>query len=396
MAAIQNIEGVELSSSSSNSRYGKRDDSVVIKLQSKANISCKFTSNVFQAAPVIIAKKHILNGGNKEKIFLINAGNANAATGKKGKIDSEKLIEDVSTLLNVSKENILPFSTGVVGELLDTKKLTQAFKKCTNQLGKNSWEDFANAIMTTDTRHKVVKKEFKLGSQKINVIGVAKGVGMIEPNMATTLSFIFTDLKLSKIQLKKLHRDICDQTFNAISIDGDQSPSDSSIFATTSKKKSDFKKYHKKIKNNFFEVFRELAEKMVLDGEGATKLIKIKVSGLSSYKASKKVALKVANSPLVKTAAYGEDPNWGRIITAAGNADEKEFDMKNLSLKIGGHPVLVNGNLSPKYSEAKGKKEFRKKTINIEINLGKSKQSALVMTSDLSPEYISINSDYRS
>ena len=137
----------------------------------------------------------------------------------------------------------------MVGELLDTKKLTQAFKKCTNQLGKNSWEDFANAIMTTDTRHKVVKKEFKLGSQKINVIGVAKGVGMIEPNMATTLSFIFTDLKLSKIQLKKLHRDICDQTFNAISIDGDQSPSDSSIFATTSKKKSDFKKYHKKIKN---------------------------------------------------------------------------------------------------------------------------------------------------
>ena len=327
---------------------------------------------------------------------MVNAGNANAATGKKGKKDSEKLIEDVSTLLNVSKDNILPFSTGVVGELLDTKKLSQAFKKCTNQLGKNSWEDFANAIMTTDTRHKVVKKEFKLGNQKINVIGVAKGVGMIEPNMATTLSFIFTDLKLSKIQLKKLHRDVCDQTFNAISIDGDQSPSDSSIFATTSKKKSDFKKYHKKIKNNFFEVFRELAEKMVLDGEGATKLIKIKVSGLSSYKASKKVALKVANSPLVKTAAYGEDPNWGRIITAAGNADEKEFDMKNLSLKIGGHPVLVNGNLSPKYSEAKGKKEFRKKTINIEINLGKSKQSALVMTSDLSPEYISINSDYRS
>ena len=284
----------------------------------------------------------------------------------------------------------------MVGELLDTKKLSQAFKKCTNQLGKNSWKDFANAIMTTDTKHKIVKREFALGNQKVNVIGVAKGVGMIEPNMATTLSFVFTDLKLSKIQLKKLHKDICDQTFNAISIDGDQSPSDSSIFATTSEKKSDIKKYHKKIKNNFFEVFRELAEKLVLDGEGATKLIKIKVSGLSSYKASKKVALKVANSPLVKTAAYGEDPNWGRIITAAGNADEKKFDMKNLSLKIGGHPVLVNGNLSPKYSEAKGKKEFRKKTINIEINLGKSKQSALVMTSDLSPEYISINSDYRS
>ena len=390
------LKDIKIGCASSKTKYGARLDTSIVKLEKEAIWSGLFTSNKFKSAPVEICLEKMNKNISEPKVLMVNAGNANAATGKKGKIDSEKLIEDVSTSLNVSRDNILPFSTGVVGELLDTKKLTQAFKKCTNQLGKNSWEDFANAIMTTDTRHKVVKKEFKLGSQKINVIGVAKGVGMIEPNMATTLSFIFTDLKLSKIQLKKLHRDICDQTFNAISIDGDQSPSDSSIFATTSEIKSDFKKYQKKIKNNFFEVFRELAEKMVLDGEGATKLIKIKVSGLSSYKASKNVALKVANSPLVKTAAYGEDPNWGRIITAAGNADAKEFDMKNLTLKIGSHPVLVNGNLSPKYSEAKGKKEFRKKTINIEINLGKSKQSALVMTSDLSPEYISINSDYRS
>ena len=390
------LKDIKIGCASSKTKYGARLDTSIVKLEKEAIWSGLFTSNKFKSAPVEICLEKMNKNISEPKVLMVNAGNANAATGKKGKKDSEKLIEDVSSLLNVSKDNILPFSTGVVGELLDTKKLSQAFKKCTNQLGKNSWEDFANAIMTTDTRHKVVKKEFKLGNQKINVIGVAKGVGMIEPNMATTLSFIFTDLKLSKIQLKKLHRDICDQTFNAISIDGDQSPSDSSIFATTSEIKSDFKKYHKKIKNNFFEVFRELAEKLVLDGEGATKLIKIKVSGLSSYQASKKVALKVANSPLVKTAAYGEDPNWGRIITAAGNSDAKEFDMKNLTLKIGGHPVLVNGNLSPKYSEAKGKKEFRKKTINIEINLGKSKQSALVMTSDLSPEYISINSDYRS
>ena len=390
------LKDIKIGCASSKTKYGARLDTSIVKLEKEAIWSGLFTSNKFKSAPVEICLEKMNKNISEPKVLMVNAGNANAATGKKGKKDSEKLIEDVSTLLNVSKENILPFSTGVVGELLDTKKLSQAFKKCTNQLGKNSWEDFANAIMTTDTKHKVVKKEFKLGNQKINVIGVAKGVGMIEPNMATTLSFIFTDLKLSKIQLKKLHRDICNQTFNAISIDGDQSPSDSSIFATTSEIKSDFKKYQKKIENNFFEVFRELAEKLVLDGEGATKLIKIKVSGLSSYKASKKVALKVANSPLVKTAAYGEDPNWGRIITAAGNADAKDFDMKNLSLKIGGHPVLVNGNLSPKYSEAKGKKEFRKKTIDIEINLGNSKHTALVMTSDLSPEYISINSDYRS
>ena len=390
------FEEIKIGCSSSGSKYGTRLDTTIVKLEKKAIWSGLFTSNKFKSAPVEICLEKINKNISEPKILMINAGNANAATGKKGKKDSEKLINEVSRLLNVSKDNILPFSTGVVGELLDTKKLSQAFKKCTDQIGKSSWKDFANAIMTTDTRHKIVKRKFTIGNQKVNVIGIAKGVGMIEPNMATTLSFVFTDLKLSKPQLKKLHKDICDQTFNAISIDGDQSPSDSSIFASTSEKKGDIEKYYNKIKDNFFEVFRELAEKLVLDGEGATKLIKIRVSGLSSYAASKKVALKVANSPLVKTAAYGEDPNWGRIITAAGNADEREFDMKNLSLKIGDYPVLINGNLSPKYSEVKGKKEFRKKTINIEIKLGKSKHSALIMTSDLSPEYISINSDYRS
>ena len=390
------FEEIKIGCSSSGSKYGTRLDTTIVKLEKKAIWSGLFTSNKFKSAPVEICLEKINKNISEPKILMINAGNANAATGKKGKKDSEKLIDEVSRLLNVSKDNILPFSTGVVGELLDTKKLSQAFKKCTDQIGKSSWKDFANAIMTTDTRHKIVKRKFTIGNQKVNVIGIAKGVGMIEPNMATTLSFVFTDLKLSKTQLKRLHKDICDQTFNAISIDGDQSPSDSSIFASTSEKKGDIEKYYNKIKDNFFEVFRELAEKLVLDGEGATKLIKIRVSGLSTYAASKKVALKVANSPLVKTAAYGEDPNWGRIITAAGNADEREFDMKNLSLKIGDYPVLINGNLSPKYSEVKGKKEFRKKTINIEIKLGKSKHSALIMTSDLSPEYISINSDYRS
>lgn len=390
------FKDIKIGCSSSMTKYGTRLDTAIVRLEKKAIWSGLFTSNKFKSAPVEICLEKMNKSISEPKVLMVNAGNANAATGKKGKKDSEKLIEEVSSLLKISKDNILPFSTGVVGELLDTKKLSQAFKKCTEQLGENSWKDFAKAIMTTDTCHKVVKKQFSLGAQKINIIGVAKGVGMIEPNMATTLSFIFTDLKLSKIQLKKLHKEICDQTLNAISIDGDQSPSDSSIFATTCEKKNDIKKHYKKIKNNFFDVFKELSEKLVLDGEGATKLIKIKVSGLSSHEASKKVALKVANSALVKTAAYGEDPNWGRIITAAGNAGEREFEMKNLSLKIGGHQVLINGNLSPKYSETKGKKEFRKKIINIEIILGKSKKSALVMTSDLSPEYISINSDYRS
>ena len=194
--------------------------------------------------------------------------------------------------------------------------------------------------------------------------------------------------------MKKLHRDICDQTFNAISIDGDQSPSDSSIFATTSKKKSDFKKYHKKIKNNFFEVFRELAEKMVLDGEGATKLIKIKVSGLSSYKASKKVALKVANSPLVKTAAYGEDPNWGRIVMGIGKSGEP-VDPKKLKVKIGSFIVAENGKASESYNEEKLKEYMEWGSIEIEINLKLGNDAFKCYTCDFTHDYIDINADYR-
>lgn len=390
------IDDIKIGCASSKSKYGIRLDTAIVSLGSKSNWSGLFTTNKFKSAPVEICLKKINKSFSGTKLLMINAGNANAATGFQGIKDSEMLIDEISSLLKISNNSVLPFSTGVVGELLDTKKLSTAFKECLKQLGKNTWEDFAKAIMTTDTCHKVVKKKFKLGSQAINIIGVAKGVGMIEPNMATTLSFVFTDLKLSKSQLKKLHKDTCDQTFNAISIDGDQSPSDSSIFASNGTKKINFARYQKEIKTNIFEVFSKLAEKLVLDGEGSTKLIRIKVKGLGSDTDCKKVALKIANSPLVKTAAFGEDPNWGRIITAAGNADVKGFKTKNLTLKIGNHSVLVNGSLSKTYSESKGRKEFKKKKINIEIILGNSKKSAFIMTSDLSPEYITINSDYRS
>ena len=166
-------------------------------------------------------------------MLAINAGNANAATGKKGVSDAKKLIQEISNLTNISTTQILPFSTGVVGQLLDVKQLSSAFNKCFKNLSKNSWDDFAKAIMTTDTKSKIIKLPFKAGSKKYHIVGIAKGVGMIEPNMATTLSYVFTDLKIPELALRKLHKRICDKTFNAISIDGDQSPSDSSILVAT-------------------------------------------------------------------------------------------------------------------------------------------------------------------
>ena len=363
------IKEIHIGCASTNTHYGKRLDTTLVKLNSKANFSALFTSNKFKSAPVQICLNQIKKKMKGEKILAINAGNANAATGRKGVSDTKKLIKEISNLSNIPTDQILPFSTGVVGQVLDMKSLSKGFNESFKNLNKNSWNDF---------------------------VGVAKGVGMIEPNMATTLSYIFTDLKISESFLKKIHKEICDKTFNAVSIDGDQSPSDSSILVATGLSEVDAKKNLKKIKKDIYSVFQKLSEKLVLDGEGSTKLLKITVKGLSSESNCKKIAMKIANSPLVKTAAFGEDPNWGRVIVAAGNAEIDEFNMEKLSLKVGKFPVLVNGNLSKKYKESQGQKEFRKRKINLELSMGKSKHSFTVIGSDLTKDYISINSDYRS
>ncbi|MDC3144722.1 bifunctional glutamate N-acetyltransferase/amino-acid acetyltransferase ArgJ [SAR86 cluster bacterium] len=390
------IEEINIGCASTNTSYGRRLDTTLVELNSKANMSALFTSNKFKSAPVQVCLNHIKTKKKGRKILAINAGNANAATGKKGVSDTKKLVKEISKLSGVPISNILPFSTGVVGQLLNMKSLSLAFNECFKNLNKNSWSDFATSIMTTDTKSKIIKLSVKIGSKKYHIVGVAKGVGMIEPNMATTLSYVFTDLKISESILKKMHKRICDKTFNAVSIDGDQSPSDSSVLVATGTSEIDAKKNITKIEKDIFLVFQKLSEKLVLDGEGSTKLLNITVKGLSSELNCKKIAMKIANSPLVKTAAFGEDPNWGRIVVAAGNADVQEFDIEKLSLKIGKHPVLVNGNLSKKYKENQGQKEFKKRKINLELSIGKSKKSFTVIGSDLTKEYISINSDYRS
>ena len=390
------IEEINIGCASTNTSYGRRLDTTLVELNSKANMSALFTSNKFKSAPVQVCLNHIKTKKKGRKILAINAGNANAATGKKGVSDTKKLAKEISNLSGVPISHILPFSTGVVGQLLNMKSLSLAFNKCFKNLNKNSWNDFATSIMTTDTKSKIIKLPVKIGSKKYHIVGVAKGVGMIEPNMATTLSYIFTDLKISDSILKKMHKRICDKTFNAVSIDGDQSPSDSSVLVATGTSEIDAKKNITKIEKDIFSVFQKLSEKLVLDGEGSTKLLNITVKGLSTELSCKKIAMKIANSPLVKTAAFGEDPNWGRIVVAAGNADVQEFDIEKLSLKIGKHPVLVNGNLSKKYKENQGQKEFKKRKINLELSIGKSKKSFTVIGSDLTKEYISINSDYRS
>ena len=398
MAAIHNIEGVELSSASSNSRYGTRDDSVVIKLQDKAKISCKFTSNAFQAAPVIIAKKHLLNGSNKEKILLINAGNANAGNGKSGEQDALKCCKELSEFADLNTEDVLPFSTGVIGEPLSTEQHITAFKKAYSSLKPSNWRKVAKAILTTDTKIKLISKTLVKGKKSINITGFAKGSGMIRPDFATLLSFVFTDADINQSLLDKLHDEALSESFERITVDGDTSPNDSSVLVATGKsgiKLRSKSKEMKSFKKELVKLFQSLAQDIIKDAEGAKKEIVINVEKAKNRAVAREVAFTIAQSPLVKTAMYGNDANWGRILAAVGRADGIS-DISKVSIKLNGTPLVTRGSRDPKHNESKASKSVKSKKIVIRVMLNEGKDSFTVFTSDLSEDYVLINSDYRS
>ena len=385
------IKEIKIGCSASNQKYGKRLDTAIIELPRNSNISGLFTSNKFPAAPVLVAKKNLSSLDKKKKTALfINAGNANAATGPEGLRDIDRMFADYKDL------NILPFSTGVIGERLDLQKYEIAFSNAYERIGKGNWKNFATSIMTTDKKEKIIKKSINIRGKTINFIGIAKGSAMIEPNMATMLSFVFTDLKIGKLKLDNIHKRACESSFNSITIDGDQSTNDSSLLiATGSSQISLSKTNEKKINKAIQDIFYSLAEKIVLDAEGSTKLISITVKGLKNENECKTIAKNIANSLLVKTAAFGEDPNWGRILMAVGNTNIS-FDEKKFNLKLGKLQVFKNNKLSSNYSEKLGLKEFKKRKIDIFIKLGDSNEASKVLTSDLSKDYVSMNADYRS
>ena len=389
------IKEINIGCASTNTSYGRRLDTTLVELNSKANVSALFTSNKFKSAPVQVCLNHIKTKKKGRKILAINAGNANAATGKKGISDTKKLAKEISNLSGVPISHILPFSTGVVGQLLNLKSLSLAFNECFKNLNKNSWNDFATSIMTTDTKSKIIKLPVKIGSKKYHIVGVAKGVGMIEPNMATTLSYIFTDLKISDSILKKMHKRICDKTFNAVSIDGDQSPSDSSVLVATGTSEIDVKKNITKIEKDIFSVFQKLSEKLVLDGEGSTKLLNITVKGLSTELSCKKIAMKIANSPLVKTAIAGQDPNWGRVVMAIGKSGI-QVDADKLLLKFGNFNIIQNGKIHMNFNEKEISDYMRNDNIDIEVDISEGSKNFTAYTMDFTKKYIEINSDYRS
>ncbi|MDG2061267.1 MAG: bifunctional glutamate N-acetyltransferase/amino-acid acetyltransferase ArgJ [SAR86 cluster bacterium] len=390
------MKEIKIGTSSSKQKYGDRLDTVLIELNEKTKLSGLFTTNDLKAAPVIVCKENINENKKGKKYLVINAGNANAATGSYGLKDCKDINAYLGKEFDCQENQFLPFSTGVIGERLNLPALKKALIKGKKNLGLSNWKEFAEAIMTTDTKIKLIKKTILVKKEKVNIFAVAKGSAMIHPNMATLLSFIFTDLRINNGDLHKIHRTACDQSLNAISVDGDLSTNDSSLLVATGSSLVNFKDNRELLEKEIINTFKELSKKLMLDAEGSSKLISIKIKGLKSNNLCKKMARHISNSLLLKTAFTGGDPNWGRIIMAACNLEDLKINPNNIDLKIGPHKVFTKGELNKNYSEKKGLNEFKKKHINLELNFGKTSSSFEILTCDISSEYIRMNSDYRS
>ena len=395
---IHNIDGIEFGTASSNTRYGPRDDSLVVKLPAKSKLSGKFTSNKLRAAPVSLAINNLSLTSKKNKILLINAGNANAATGPNGLKDAQSYCSAIAKNVGVNKENVIPFSTGVIGQSLPVKNYLEAFESALTKIDSRNWKQAASAILTTDTKPKIVSKEVKVGNTSYYVTGFAKGSGMIRPDFATLLSFVFIDANLSQSSLNKIHSTALSESFETITVDGDTSPNDSSLLATNGNSTKNIKKgsaTEKKVSKIIIEIFKELSELLIEDAEGITKKVIIHVTQAKDLEQAKSVAFTIAESPLVKTAMFGSDANWGRILSAIGR-DKTVINIDKVKIQLNKEPLVKNGFIDPKYSERLASKAMRKKEINIEVSLGAGKAAFRAMTSDLSEDYVLINSDYRS
>ena len=410
---LDHIDGVAISSVSANLYNTSRDDLVMFYFRDGANHASVYTQSK------IISENIKWNIDQKnEKIFslLVNTRNANAFTGAKGYQSMQKLAEIISSELSqkqkdddnnpdhINPNQILFGCTGTIGEPYPFEKIKKKIPDLINQIkytqNKYIWTKAALGIMTTDTKPKLAMAECNIGSTKVKIYGIAKGSGMIQPNMATTLCYIFTDAKISNEILKKLLTKNISNTFNAISCDGDTSTNDMvTIFSTN-------KAPNKKIANindkkleefdqSLNEVLLNLAKRVVADGEGASKFVTINVNNCSSENDAKKIGFSIANSALVKTAIAGEDPNWGRIIMAIGKSGV-DLDLSKLSLRFGDEKIIINGKLNEKYEENTVKEYMKNYAIDIDVDISTGKKKFTTYTMDLTKKYIEINADYRS
>ncbi len=392
------IAGLRIGTASAGIKKTGRKDLVVFELAEGSNSAGVFTLNAFCAAPVQVAREHLK--ATSPRYLVINTGNANAGTGTKGLADAKKTCTALAELTQVKEQAVLPFSTGVIGEPLPMEKLLAALPNALDSLTENGWAEAATGIMTTDTLPKGATASCIIKGQKVAISGIAKGAGMIKPNMATMLGFIATDAAIEQPLLKQLLKEATDLSFNRITIDGDTSTNDSCMLVATAKSatvsEADLQDLAT-FRQCLISVMQSLALSIVRDGEGATKFVTIQVEQALNTTEALEVAFTVAHSPLVKTALYASDANWGRILAAVGRAPGLEnLDVEGVTVYLGEVLLVEQGGRAASYTEEAGAAVMKQEEITLRILLGRGQVQETIWTCDFSHDYVSINADYRS
>ncbi|KJK17453.1 bifunctional glutamate N-acetyltransferase/amino-acid acetyltransferase ArgJ [Pseudomonas sp. NPDC087612] len=397
LPTLHPVPGFELGIASAGIKRPGRKDVVVMRCAEGSSVAGVFTLNAFCAAPVILAKQRVQG---TVRYLLTNTGNANAGTGAPGLAAAERTCAKLAELTGVDASAVLPFSTGVIGEPLPVEKIEGALQAAIDDLSENNWAAAATGIMTTDTLPKGASRQFQHDGVTITVTGISKGAGMIRPNMATMLGYIATDAKVAPAVLKDLILDGANKSFNRITIDGDTSTNDCCMLIATGK--ADVAEVSEAsgplfeaLKKAVFEVCMEVAQAIVRDGEGATKFVTVEVNGGGNHQECLDVGYAVAHSPLIKTALFASDPNWGRILAAVGRAGVPDLDVSLIDVYLGDVCIASQGGRSASYTEAQGSAVMAREEITIRIELGRGQCSETIWTTDLSHEYVKINAEYR-
>ena len=398
--SILPVLGVTLGCAKAGIKKPDRWDLLVVSFCPGTTVAGVFTQNQFCAAPVTLCRDRLSDGG-PARALCVNTGVANAGTGERGMVDAIAVCDTVAQLLEIDKSAVLPFSTGVIMEHLPTEKMISALPECIENLRIDGWQQAAYTIMTTDTMAKAASVQCVIDGQTITVTGIAKGSGMICPNMATMLGFIATDACIDQATLSALTRQVADRSFNVITVDGDTSTNDSFIIAATNQ--GDHRRivdatsvHYQALYGAIEQVAIELAQAIVRDGEGATKLITIGVCGANTEQEAQQVAKSIAHSPLVKTAFFASDPNLGRILSAIGNSGVDQLDAAAVKLWLDNVLVAEQGGRALSYAEQDGQRIMAQDEITVTVDLGRGTASSICFTCDLSYDYVRINADYRS
>ena len=402
-ARLLPVPGVALGTAEANIRKAGRKDLLVIKLADGAKVAGVFTQNRFCAAPVVVTRQHLstLDPAVSIRALVVNTGNANAGTGKEGLAHARQTCADLARLLNCNASQILPFSTGVIMEPLPIDRIAFGLPACIADLREANWFNAANAIMTTDTLPKAVSQQSRIGNATVTLTGIAKGAGMIHPNMATMLGFIATDARVSLPLVKAAVAHAAQRSFNCITVDGDTSTNDSFMLIAsgtakmneiTDARSAEFAAFCDAVT----EVAARLAQAIIRDGEGATKFITVRIEGGRTEDECRRIGFAIAHSPLVKTAFFASDPNLGRILAAIGYAGVADLDVEKLDLYLDDVLVARHGGRNSAYQEADGQRVMKQSEITVRVALNRGAAAATLWTCDLSHDYVSINADYRS